>query len=215
MSSIKACIFDLDGVIVDTARFHYLAWKRLGEELGITITEEQNEQLKGISRQKSLEIILEMGGKVLADKEFQQAMDKKNRWFLEYIHQMTPDDVLPGVDEFMQDLQKANIKKALGSASKNAPTILEQIGMDKKFDAIIDGNQVVNPKPHPEIFLKGAKALETPPENCVVFEDAIAGIEAAKAGGMYCIGVGEPNTLQKADFVIRGFEEMNLDRLKF
>ncbi|MDW7693616.1 beta-phosphoglucomutase [Flammeovirgaceae bacterium SG7u.111] len=215
MALAKACIFDLDGVVVDTAKYHYLAWKRLAEELGFDFTKEDNELLKGVSRVRSFQIILEIGGKELSEEAFQEAMDKKNKWYLEYIYKMTPEEILPGVSDFLSLLKDNGIKIALGSASKNAKTILEQIKMLDAFDAIVDGTHVSKPKPDPEVFLIGAKELGVEPTECVVFEDAIAGVEAAKNGNMHCIGVGDPEVLGKADFVISTFEGLGLDRIDF
>jgi beta-phosphoglucomutase len=212
MAIIKACLFDLDGVIVDTAGFHFRAWKRLAMELGCDFTEEDNEHLKGVSRIRSLEMILEFGGKVLKDAEKAAAAEKKNEWYLESVMQMSEKDVLPGVQSFMKDLTQAGIKVALGSASKNAMTILTKINMLNYFDAIVDGVSVSKAKPDPEVFLKGAEVLGMAPHECVVFEDAQAGVEAAINAGMHCIGVGHAGVLKKADFVISSFEEMHIDR---
>jgi len=213
MSIIKACIFDLDGVIVDTAVYHYKAWRRLANELGFDITEEQNEQLKGVSRVRSLELILQWGGVVKTAAEQAELAQRKNEWYVEMISHMTPAEILPGAKEFLESCRAAGLKTALGSASKNSVTILDKIGMAGLFDAVIDGNKVNKPKPDPEVFLKGAEALNIPPANCVVFEDAIAGIEAAKNGGMKAIGVGSPKVLGEADLVISGLNEMSLEKL--
>ncbi len=215
MTQIKACLFDLDGVIVDTAGFHYKAWKRLAKEIGCDFTEHDNERLKGVSRIRSLEIILEIGGITLSEERKTQLTNQKNEWYMEDVMKMTPDDALPGVIDFITILKKNGIKIALGSASKNSMTILEKINMTSYFDAIIDGNKVTLAKPDPEVFLKGAEELNIQPSACVVFEDAIAGIEAAINAGMHSIGVGSPEVLGKADFVISSFKEMSIDRLKF
>jgi beta-phosphoglucomutase len=213
MSEIKACIFDLDGVIVDTAVYHYKAWKRLANELGFDLTEEQNEKLKGVSRVRSLELILQWGGvtKTKAEKEMLAA--RKNEWYVEMINRMTPDELLPGAKEFLIACREAGLKTALGSASKNSGTILDKVGIAGLFDAVIDGNSVSKPKPDPEVFLKGAEELGIAPLNCVVFEDAIAGVEAAKNGGMKAVGVGSPDVLGEADLVISGLNEMSLQKL--
>ncbi len=215
MANIQACIFDLDGVIVDTAQYHFLAWKRLSEELGINFTEEDNEKLKGVSRVESLKIILEIGGQTLSDADFQQKMDQKNQWFLDYILKMTPADTLPGVQHFLEELKTKQIKIALGSASKNAMTILKQIQMTHYFEAIMDGTNITEAKPNPEVFLKGAEALGVEPAHCVVFEDAVKGVEAARRGGMYAVGVGNPEILHEADLVIAGFENFTFQQLQF
>lgn len=201
-----AFLFDLDGVLVDTAVFHYQAWKRLTRELGFDIDEEFNETLKGISRMDSLERILNHGGVTLTQEEKDRYAGRKNDWYLELVNQMTPADVLPGVEDFLKAARSENIRIALGSASKNAPVILEKTGILSYFDAIVDGNHVSRSKPDPEVFLKGAEALQVSNEACVVFEDAYAGIQAAKAAGMYAVGIGEAEILSNADVVIPGFE---------
>jgi beta-phosphoglucomutase len=213
MEHIKACIFDLDGVIVDTAVYHYKAWKRLANSLGFDFTEEQNEKLKGVSRVRSLQLILQWGGINKTAAEQEQLATEKNNWYVDMISHMTPAEILPGAKEFVQSCRDARLKIALGSASKNSMTILEKIGMVTMFDAIIDGNKVSKPKPDPEVFLKGAEELQIPPANCVVFEDAIAGIEAAIAGGMKSVGIGSPDVLAEADLVVSGLDKMSLEKL--
>lgn len=211
---IKGCIFDLDGVVVDTAKYHYLAWKRLANELGFDFTEEQNERLKGVSRVRSLEILLEIGNKSASQEQKDEYAAKKNGWYLEYITKMTPDEILPGVMDFFAELKQAGIKCALGSASKNAVTILKQINMLDEFDAIVDGNAVSKAKPDPEVFLKGAEGLSLKPEDCVVFEDAEAGVEAAKNANMLCIGIGSADVLGKADEVVADLQGFTLAKLQ-
>lgn len=193
---IKGFLFDLDGVIVDTAVFHFQAWRRLAQKLGGDFTEEQNEQLKGVSRVDSLNKIIEWTGATVSDEEFQSLMVEKNEWYLELVQGLGPQDALPGALNFLQTAFDQGIKIALGSASKNAPMILEKLGITPLFTAIIDGNNVVNGKPHPEVFLKGAEALGLEPSECVVFEDSIAGVQAAKTGGMSSVGIGDAETLQ-------------------
>ena len=214
MNNIQACLFDLDGVIVDTAVYHYKAWKRLANELGFDFTEEQNELLKGVSRVRSLEIILEIGGVTKTDVEKEELATRKNTWYVDMINQMRPDEILPGAREFVQACRDAGIKTALGSASKNSMTILQKINMVNLFDAIIDGNKVSKAKPDPEVFLKGAEALRVEPSVCVVFEDAIAGVEAAINGGMKVVGIGSPSVLKGANLVVNGLNEMSLERLR-
>lgn len=213
MRKIKACLFDLDGVIVDTAKYHYLAWKRLAQELGFYFSEENNERLKGVSRMDSLNILLETGGVTLSDEDKLKAAEKKNNWYCEYIEKMTADEILPGAKEFLECLREKNIKIALGSASKNSMTILNNLGLVDRFDAIVDGNKVKNAKPDPEVFLLGAKELGVEPHECAVFEDARAGIEAAVRAGMYSVGIGDPKILDNADIVISSLKEMTLDKL--
>lgn len=211
---IKACIFDLDGVIVDTAKYHYLAWRELASELGFEFTEAHNERLKGVSRMASLDILLEIGGLRLNREEKEKMAAGKNERYVSFINRMGPDEILPGVLHFMDELKKAGIKTAIGSASKNAPLILERLQLTPLFDAIIDGNKVQNAKPDPEVFLKGAEALGVEPHECVVFEDAEAGIEAAINGKMKCIGVGSSEVLKQANLVIDGFEHFTLNNLR-
>ena len=189
---IKACIFDLDGVIVDTARYHYLAWKRLAKELGVDLTLEDNERLKGVSRMRSLEIILEIGGVSLSEIEKERLANKKNTWFVDYVERMAPEEIFPGVRALMQGMRELGIKLALASSSKNAKTVIQLLHIQHEFDAIVDGTMITHTKPHPEIFLMAADKLGIEPENCVVFEDAEAGVEAAVAAGMNCVGVGSP-----------------------
>lgn len=201
-----AFLFDLDGVLVDTAVFHFQAWRRLTKELGFDIDEEFNETLKGISRMDSLDRILDHGKVTLTQEEKEAYAKRKNDWYLELVNQMTPADVLPGVEDFLKAARSMNIKIALGSASKNAPVILEKTGILPYFDAVIDGNHVSKSKPDPEVFLKGAAALQVFPAECVVFEDAHAGIQAAKAADMYAVGIGAADVLSNADVVVPGFE---------
>ncbi|MES2266625.1 MAG: beta-phosphoglucomutase [Bacteroidota bacterium] len=212
--NIKACIFDLDGVIVDTAVYHYKAWKRLANEMGFDFTEHQNEQLKGVSRMASLNLILGWGNianKTEAEKE--ELATQKNTWYTEMISHMTPSEILPGARDFVQTCRDAGLKTAIGSASKNTPTILNKLQLTNLFDAIIDGNSVSAPKPDPEVFLKGAEAVGVGPAHCVVFEDAVAGIEAAINGGMKTVGIGSAETLTRAQIVVSGLDKMTLDML--
>ena len=211
---IEACLFDLDGVVVDTAKYHFIAWKALAEELGFEFTLEDNERLKGVSRMQSLEFLLEIGNLRVSDREKLEMAEKKNALYVSYIEKMTPEETLPGVEKFLQELRAAGIRIALGSASKNAPMILERIQLSGMFDAIVDGNSIAEAKPNPEVFLKGAEKLGVLPENCVVFEDAIAGIEAAQNANMYSVGIGDPETLGFADMVIPGFDGFTVDMLK-
>lgn len=209
-----ACIFDLDGVIVDTARYHFLSWKRLTDQLGIHFTEEDNERLKGVSRMASLEIILEIGKMDLNETQKLEYATLKNSWYVDYISRMTPDEILPGCLEFIKELRDAGIKVAVGSASKNTPTILERVGILHLFDAVADGNNVKKAKPDPEVFLKAAEMLFVRPGECVVFEDAAAGVQAALNAGMMCIGIGSPKILGDAHLVVNGLNEMNLLKLR-
>lgn len=211
---IKGLIFDLDGVVVNTAVYHFQAWNRLANSLGFEFTEEDNERLKGVSRMESLNILLEIGGLTLPTKEKLRLASVKNEWYKEFINQMTASEILPGVTNFIDLVKSHGYQTALGTASRNAPLILERIGMQKTFDAIIDGNHVTKAKPDPEVFLKASAALNLEPSQCVVFEDAIAGLEAAHRAGMKCIGVGDQKTLTEADRVIPGFVNVNLSILQ-
>ena len=213
---IAACLFDLDGVIVDTAKYHFLAWRRLAQELGFDFTERDNERLKGVSRVRSLEILLEIGGQThMGEATRTRLAAQKNEWYVAMISRMDESEVLPGARQFLEACRGAGIKTALGSASKNAMTILRNIGMVESFDAIIDGNRTAAAKPDPEVFLLGARELGVAPGRCVVFEDAEAGVEAALRADMYCVGIGSPATLGRAHLVVSGLAEMRLDRLKF
>ncbi len=211
--SLEACIFDLDGVLVDTARYHFLAWKRLAAQLNIKFTEEDNEHLKGVSRMDSLEIILNSANLKIDQKTKDEYADQKNRWYFEYINRMTPDEILPGSLDLINDLKKAGIKIALGSASRNTPLILERLGLENAFDAIADGNIVLKAKPDPEVFLTAARMMGVNPEDCIVFEDAIAGIRAAKTAGMMCIGIGSDQVLTEAHYIVTGLDKLDLKLL--
>jgi len=211
---LRACIFDLDGVIVDTARYHFLAWKKLSDEIGVYFDHSINEQLKGVSRMQSLETILNIGGIKLSEEQKLDLAEKKNIWFVEMVNQMTSEEILPGIENFLSKLEIEGILKAVGSASKNAKLALGKTNLEHRFEYIVDGTMVKKAKPNPEVFLKAAKEINVPPENCVVFEDAIAGVRAAHNGGMKCIGVGEQKSLNEADLVIQSFEHLDLDRVR-
>jgi len=212
--NLKACIFDLDGVIVDTAKYHYLAWQKLAVLLNIQFNEKDNERLKGVSRMASLDIILEIGRMTLDEREKAEYAALKNEWYLDYIRRMSPDEILPGSLEIISELRNAGIKVAIGSASKNTPLILERLGIEKLFDAVADGNVVSKAKPDPEVFIKAAKMLGVAPEDCMVFEDAIAGVEAALNAGMFCIGIGSEKILTNAHYVVSGLDKINLRKLR-
>lgn len=212
---IKACLFDLDGVIVDTAKYHYLAWKKLAIQMGFDFTLEQNELLKGVSRMKSLDILLEIGGLCFDNKTKLELAEIKNTWYVEYISKMTPSEILPGAKQFLYTLKNNGIKVALGSASKNALAILNCVELTDFFDVIVDGNKVIHTKPDPEVFILGAKELDVSAEACVVFEDAQAGIEAAISAGMHCVGIGDQKSLHRANIVISSLNEMTIERLMF
>lgn len=206
--STTGFIFDLDGVIVDTAKYHFLAWKKLAEELGIEFTPEDNERLKGVSRMRSFEIILEIGQRTMSEEEKEFYCTRKNDIYLGYINKLEKEEVLPGVREFLEAARAANIPTALGSASKNAALILDKLELKDILDVIVDGTLVSAAKPDPEVFLKGAEFLSLSPENCIVFEDSAAGIEAAHRGGMKAVGVGSRINLGEADHLIDGFDNL-------
>lgn len=211
--TVRACIFDLDGVIVDTARYHYLAWKKLASILGINFTEIDNERLKGVSRMASLEIILELGKMELDPDLKNKYASLKNEWYVDYVSRMTPGELLPGTLDFINEVKAAGIKTALGSASKNTPLILDRVEIKHLFDVVVDGNIVHKAKPDPEVFTTAASMLGIKPSSCVVFEDAAAGVEAALNAGMFCIGIGSAMILKYAHFVVGGLHEMNLRKL--
>lgn len=210
---IRACIFDLDGVIVDTAHYHFLAWKRLAKELGIELTEQHNERLKGVSRMQSLEIILELGGISLSQHDKEVLANKKNSWFVDFVERMAPEEIFPGVKSLLLELRKRGMKIGLASSSKNARTVVKLLNIQNEFDAIVDGTMITHSKPHPEIFLLAAKKLDVHPKDCVVFEDAEAGVEAAIAAGMKCVGIGSPLQLNKANLVVAKTGEFKLASL--
>ena len=210
---IKAVIFDLDGVIVDTAHYHYLAWKRLAKELGFDLTLEQNELLKGVSRMRSLEIILDLGGIELSEAEKERIANKKNGWFVEYVNEMKPEEIFPGVKELLKSIRSKGLKVGLASSSKNAYAVINLLNIENEFDAIVDGTMIIHSKPDPEIFLLAASKLGVVPAECVVFEDAEAGVEAALAAGMKCVGVGSPEQLGKANLVVAKTADFKLQTL--
>lgn len=214
-NKLKAVIFDLDGVITDSAKYHYLAWKELADELGIAFDEEYNEKLKGVSRMESLELILQNGN--VCDKyslrEKEEMADRKNENYKELIKQMTPEDILPGVFGFLEELKAAGIKTALASVSKNAPFILHQLELEAYFDYVADAASVPNAKPFPDIFLAGKDHFGFASEECVGVEDAKAGIEAIHRAGMKAVGVGTPEQMEEADLLLLT-DQLSLYRIK-
>jgi beta-phosphoglucomutase len=208
MVTMQGAIFDLDGVIVDTATYHFLAWKRLAAELGFDFIQADNERLKGVSRMRSLDILLDVGHCTMSDTEKETVAAKKNAWYMEYLDTLKQTDMLPGALEYLRYLRNRNVRVALGSASKNAAFILEKLGIAGLFDAVIDGNAVSAAKPDPEVFLKAASTLFLSPSACTVFEDSLAGIQAAKIGGMKVVGVGKPELLPGADRYVSSLKDM-------
>ncbi|MGB5403488.1 MAG: beta-phosphoglucomutase [Robiginitalea sp.] len=205
---MKGFIFDLDGVIVDTAKYHYLAWKQLADHLGIPFTIQDNEKFKGVSRKRCLELLLEMGDLQVSEEQFASWLEEKNADYLNYIATMDASEILPDVSRVLDFLRERNVPMALGSASKNAVPILEKVGLTDYFSTVVDGTQVVKAKPDPEVFLIAASRLHLPPEDCVVIEDAQAGIAAANTAGMYSLGIGAAEVLSEADAVFMNFTEM-------
>jgi beta-phosphoglucomutase len=206
----KAFIFDLDGVIVDTARYHFLAWQKLAQELGIEFTPEHNEELKGVSRVRSLDLILELGKVTASQEDKNRWLVQKNEDYLAYLVNIDQSEVLPGVMPILQFLKEKNQPIALGSASKNARPILEKTGIIHYFDAIVDGNDVTNAKPDPEVFLQAAKLLGATPENSIVFEDSVAGVQAANIANMTSVGIGEETILHEAKYIFKDFTYMDV-----
>ena len=203
---IRLCIFDLDGVICNTAKYHYLAWKELADDLHIPFNMQDNERLKGVSRMASLDIILSLGNQENIPKEEKLAMaERKNTRYVEMISKMERNEILPGVESFLKELRKQGIKIALGSASKNTSIIMDRLNLREAFDYIVDGTMIVNTKPDPEVFIKSMEYYGLEPEECLVFEDAAAGVEAAHRGGMRCVGIGNKVDLPEADYLIQGF----------
>ena len=210
---LKACLFDMDGVIVDSAVHHFVAWRKLADELSIPFAEEDNHALKGLSRVDSLDHILRMGHLELDEKTKLKLMDQKNAWYLGLIQGMTAKDILPGAKELIEQLVAGGIRVGLGSSSRNAQLILDNVGLTPLFDVIVDGNHITLSKPDPEVFLKGAAALDVSPSETIVFEDAASGIQAAKAGGFFAVGVGSKSQLSSADVVISDLSGLTLDQL--
>ena len=210
----RGAVFDLDGVLVNTARFHYLAWKELAEKLGFELTLTQNERLKWVSRRESLEILLQIGGrqKCFSKEEKERMAAWKNDRYVAQVMHMSDADLLDGAVDLLQRLRSMGIKTALGSASKNAPIVLKATGLLPLFDAVIDGNQVSRAKPDPQVFLLGADAIGLRPAACVVFEDSMSGLTAAKRAGMCAVAIGDPKTLCNADAVYADLPSVEIER---
>ena len=208
VSSIQGFIFDLDGVITDTAEYHYRGWKRLADEEGLPFTREDNEHLRGIPRRESLLLILK--DRNYSEDKIREMMERKNNYYLEFIKEISRRDVLPGAKELLEEIRAAGFKNALGSASKNAAEVLERLGIRTLFDAVSDGHSVERQKPAPDLFLHAAQQLRLPPEECVVVEDAAAGIEAARSGGFRSVGLGPHERVGQAEAV---FPDLSVVRL--
>jgi beta-phosphoglucomutase len=209
---MKAFLFDLDGVLVSTEHNHFLAWQRCAHSLGIAFTEKENELLKGVSRADSLKKILELGSKTISSAEFEALLKSKNDFYLESIQDLNQDNLLPGVLDILKQAKEKGIRLGVGSSSKNAHFILDKLHISHFFEVVIDGNGVQDPKPHPEVFLNGAKALGLDPAVCMVFEDAASGIAAAKAGGFIAVGVGNPHIATVADIYLNDLTEFRVEQ---
>ena len=206
---MKAFIFDLDGVLVDTAKYHYIAWKTIGTSFNFNLTETQNEGLKGISRTDSLDLMLEWAETEMNLEQKEVLLCQKNEHYLELIQEMDRTEILPGVLTILDFTKKNNMPVALGSASKNAQLILKKLDLLPYFDSIVDGTHVTHSKPNPEVFLLGAKNLNTPANRCVVFEDAAAGVAAAKTAQMVAVGIGDAKELAAADYIFSSLESID------
>jgi beta-phosphoglucomutase len=204
-------IFDLDGVLVDTAKYHYLAWRNFASQFNYDFTEEENEAFKGVSRKRCLEILMDSAGIKGSPEQISDWLNQKNEDYLNHITKMDASEVLPGVLRVLNLLKELKVPMAVGSASKNAIPILEKVELLSYFNTVIDGNKVSKAKPDPEVFIKAATALNIPLENAVVFEDAIAGIQAANSAGMLSIGIGEETILSEAKYVFKNFNQISND----
>lgn len=213
MSQFSCFIFDLDGVIADTAKHHFIAWNWICDQLSIDFSKEKYEKLKGVSREDSLDIILNLGNLSISQEEKNMWLKRKNKKYLELVQDLSQEDILPGVRTFLNELKINKKKIALGSSSRNAKLILDILNLTPYFEAIIDGNAVNQSKPNPEVFLKGAEACNCLPSETIVFEDSIAGIKAANKAGFYSVGIGDEELLSEASLNAPGFENLNLSLL--
>lgn len=213
MEQISACLFDLDGVIVETDKYHFLAWSVLAKELNIPFDQNDNERLKGVSRMSSLDIVLSLGNISISASRKSSLAQKKNDIYRAYLSELSQKSILPGVVDLIETLKSNDIKVGIGSSSKNANLILNQIGLIDQFDIIVDGSMVENSKPEPDIFLLGAKKLNIKPEACLVIEDAAAGVLAAKAANMLCIGVGAEDQLYEANLIVSNLTQLSMENI--
>lgn len=211
---IRACIFDLDGVLCDTSHFHFVAWAETAKKLGVEFTEQDNHQLKGVSRVGSLQYILDKKRIELSQEEFAHQLRSKNDHYLHLIRGINPDDVFNGVLDLLKELRSAGLGIGLGSSSKNAKMVIQRLGIDHFFDVVVDGNDVVNTKPDPEVFLKGADDMGIDPKNIVVFEDAPKGAQAGKTGGFKVVGIGGEELQEHADVILPNMEGLNISKLE-
>lgn len=213
MKRFDAAIFDLDGVLADSASAHFIAWKRIADALGIAFDETANEALKGVDRMESLRHILKLGRISLPEEEMAAIAARKNAYYLEAVAMMTPDDVLPGAERLIMDVRAAGLRCAVASASRNARTLLGRLGIDDQFDFIADAGAIARPKPAPDIFLACADALGVAPARSIGFEDAAAGIEAIRSAGMFAVGIGDPDILSRADIVYLSTADVDLNAI--
>ncbi|MFZ6020708.1 MAG: beta-phosphoglucomutase [Chloroflexota bacterium] len=209
---IRAFLFDLDGVLTDTSEFHYLGWKRLADELGLSFDRQKNEALRGVSRRESLLLLL--NGRPATEEEMNEWMERKNRYYIEYVSRMTPENLLPGALELLKELHQAGYKVAIVSSSKNTPLVLERLQIGEWLDAVVDGNAAARSKPAPDLFLLAAEHLGVSPEECLVVEDAEAGIAAGKAAGMRTLGLGPSERVGSADYQLPDLAGVTLGRLR-
>lgn len=213
MAGYTAFLFDLDGVICDTAKYHYLAWKKLADELVIPFDEEANEAFKGVSRMRCMELLLEFGNRTATQEEMVRLANKKNDWYVEFLGQFDRSEMLPGAIDVLEECRRRGIKASICSASKNTPLILDRLGITEYFDAVIDGNKTSKAKPDPEVFLLGAEALGADPSECVIFEDSLAGVQAGNSVGIFVVGIGRPENLPGAGIVIPDLAHLDIDNL--
>jgi beta-phosphoglucomutase len=209
--AIRGFIFDLDGVLTDTAEYHYRGWKRLADEEGIPFTREDNEHLRGIPRRESLMLILK--GRIYPEEKIQEMMERKNTYYREFIREITPADLLPGAHELLEEIHNAGLKSALGSASKNAPDVIQRLGIADLLNAVSHGGSVTKQKPAPDLFLHAASQLGLQPQECVVVEDAAAGIEAGLAGGFHTLGLGPRERVGNAEAVMDSLNGVRLQTI--
>jgi beta-phosphoglucomutase len=209
---IRAFLFDLDGVLTDTSEFHYLGWKRLADELGLPFDRPKNEALRGVSRRESLLLLLD--GRPATEEEMSEWMERKNRYYIEYVSNMSPENLLPGALELLKELRQAGYKVAIVSSSKNTPLVLERLQIDQWLDTVVDGNAPGRSKPAPDLFLLAAERLGVEPAECLVVEDAEAGIAAGKAAGMRTLGLGPPERVGMADVQLPDLQGVTLARLR-
>lgn len=213
MAQIEAFILDLDGVLTDTAEYHYLAWQQLADEEGVPFDREANEALRGVSRRRSLEILMGEHLHRYTEAQIQELLERKNGYYVAMLERITPDDFLPGARELLAALRRRGLKIAIGSASKNTRAVLARLGIPDFFDAISDGYSVTKAKPAPDVFLYAAEQLGVPPERCAVVEDAESGVAAALAGGMIAVGIGPEERVGAAHFRYDSPAAINLEEI--